>query len=66
MIRAWLVTILILALFVIAYAIDLFAFLASDAVKYFAIFLVAIALIAARIILGSPLKQEDADEKSDD
>ena len=66
MIKAWLVTFLIFIFFVVAYAIDLFAFLSSDAVKYFAIFLVIAVLIAARIILGSPLKQDDTDEKSDD
>ena len=65
MIKAWLVTFLIMSLFVIAYAVDLFAFLASDAVMYIAVFLVAATLIAARIILGSPLKQDDDDEKTD-
>lgn len=66
MIKAWLVTFLIIILFAIAYAVDLFAFLASDAVMYIAVFLVAATLAAARIILGSPLKQDDDDEKTDD
>ncbi len=66
MAKAWLGTFIILILLIIAYSIDLFAFLADKAVYYIAVVLLILALSAAGIILGNPFKKDREDDKSDE
>lgn len=66
MAKAWLGTFVILIIFLIAYGIDLFAFLADKAVYYIAFCLLVLTLIAAGIILGNPFNKDKEDDKSDE
>lgn len=65
MMKAWLVSVLIILIFVGVYVTDLFAILGSNTFKYIAVFLVVATLAAARIILGNPLKKDDKNEEND-
>lgn len=65
MIKAWLVSLLIVILFAMAYAFDLFTFFTYKSVFYIAMALVFLMLVAARIILGNPLKEDKKDDESD-
>ncbi len=66
MIRSWFVSLFVIILFAFAYWIDLFAILSQRYVFYIALALVIVMLIVARIILGSPLTEDETDEKNGD
>ena len=66
MIKAWLATIWALVILGVAYWVDLFDFFAGTAMQYIAVGGVILAFVAARIILGSPLKRDKKDEKNGD
>ena len=66
MIKAWLATVLILILFAMAYALDLFAILGTNLAFYIAFALVVIMLTIARIILGNPLNKDEKDEEDNE
>ena len=63
MIKAWLVTILVLLLLVVAYSTDLFEFFSSGLMQWIAVGAVILSLVAAQMILGSPFKQDEEDDK---
>lgn len=63
MIKAWLVTILVLLLLVVAYSTDLFEFFSSGLMQWIAVGAVILSLVAAKMILGSPFKRDEDDDK---
>ncbi len=62
MIKSWLITFLVLILFIAAFYVDLFGILASSGAFYTALGLVIIALVAAVKILGNPFGRVDDDD----
>ncbi len=65
MIKATLISLLVGLLFLVFYALDLYAFLSLKIVYYIALVVMIITLIAARIILGNPLEKSNKDDKGD-
>lgn len=66
MVKAWLMSLLMIAAFALIYWTGLFKILSYDWFFYIALGLVVVALAAAVIILGNPLAQEKGDEKDKD
>lgn len=62
MIKSWLISLLIILFFVLAYKINLFTILSSKSMFILASVVLGMALIAAFIILGNPLKGKKDDE----
>lgn len=63
MIKSWLISFFIVVMFFIVYKLNLLTWLASSAAFWTALSLVLIALAAAFLILGNPLKgMDDNDE----
>ena len=64
MMKAWLVTILVLLLLVVAYSIDLFELFSSGIMQWIAFGVFILSLVAAKMILGSPFKRDEEDDKN--
>lgn len=64
MVKATLISMMIVVLLFIVYVLDLFAFLSENIVFYVAVFLVVVMLIVAGIILGNPLIKDERDDEN--
>ena len=63
MMKAWLVTILVLLRLVVAYSTDLFELFFFFLMQWIAIGVFVLSLVAAKMILGSPFKRDEEDDK---
>ena len=65
MVKATLISMVIAVLFIVVYAVDLFAILSTNIVFCIATLLVVVTLIAAGIILGNPLINDESYDEDD-
>lgn len=65
MMKSWLISVLVVLVFVFAYYTDLFALLASEGALITALILVSVMLLLALKVLGNPFRKADDDDKKE-